>query len=63
LGSLQACAEENRVRSDRLPFYVNWTKTFADFFPGKPFKERTGKDIEAFLADLRKRRGIRPQPA
>ena len=54
----QACAEENRVASDRLPFYVNWAKTFANFLPGKPLKDRTGKDIEAFLADLRKRRGI-----
>ncbi len=54
----RACAEENRVASDRLPFYVNWAKNFANFVPGKPLKERTGKDIEAFLADLRKRRGL-----
>ena len=54
----RACAEETRVPSDRLPFYVNWAKTFANFLPGKPLKERTGKDIEAFLADLRKRPGI-----
>jgi len=54
----RACAEENRVASDRLPFYVNWAKTFANFLPGKPLKHRTGKDIEAFLADLRNRRGI-----
>jgi hypothetical protein len=53
----RACAEENRVPSDRLPFFVNWAKTFANFLPGKPLRERTGKDIEAFLADLRKRPG------
>jgi hypothetical protein len=54
----QACAEENRVPPDRSPFYVNWLKTFANFIPEKPLKERTGKDIEAFLADLAKRPGI-----
>ena len=54
----RACVEENRVASDRLPFYVNWAKTFANFLPGKPLKDRTGKDIEAFLADLGKRRGV-----
>ena len=27
----RACAEENRVAPDRLPFYVNWAKTFANF--------------------------------
>jgi integron integrase len=54
----RACAEENRVASDRLPFYVNWAKTFTNFLPEKPLKERTGEDIEAFLVDLRKRRGI-----
>ena len=52
------CAEENRVPPDRLPFYVNWAKSFANFLPGKALKERTGKDIETFLADLRKRQGI-----
>jgi hypothetical protein len=56
--AFRACAEENRVPPDRSPFYVNWVKTFADFLPGKPLKDRTGKDIEAFLADLAKRRGI-----
>ena len=25
-----ACAEENRVRPDRSPFYVNWAKDFAN---------------------------------
>ncbi|MEW6376713.1 MAG: integron integrase [Thermodesulfobacteriota bacterium] len=54
----RACAEEHRVAPDRLPFYVNWAKNFANFLPGKPLKERTGKDIEAFLADLRKRRAV-----
>jgi hypothetical protein len=55
----RACAEETRVPSDRLPFYVNWAKTFANFLPEKPLKDRAGKDIEAFLADLEKL-GIQP---
>ena len=54
----RACAEENRVRPDRSPFYVNWAKDFVNFLPGKPLKDRSKKDIEAFLADLGKRRGI-----
>jgi hypothetical protein len=48
----RACAEENRVRPDRSPFYVNWAKDFANFLPEKPLKTRSRKDIEAFLADL-----------
>ena len=35
----RACAEENRVRPDRSPFYVNWAKDFANFLPEKPFPE------------------------
>ena len=54
----RACAEENRVRPDRSPFYVNWVKDFANFLPQKPLTDRSRKDIEAFLADLGKRRGI-----
>src|SRR4030042_5231474 len=54
----RACAEENRVRPDRSPFYVNWAKDFANFLPEKPLKGRSRKDVEAFLADLGKRRGI-----
>ena len=54
----RACAEENRVRPDRSPFYVNWAKDFANFLPKKPLEDRSRKDIEAFLADLGKRRGI-----
>jgi len=54
----RACAEENRVPLDRLPFYVNWAKTFVNFIPEKSLKEGTGKDIEAFLANLAKRPGI-----
>jgi hypothetical protein len=56
----RACAEENRIPPDRSPFYVNWAKTFANFTPEKSLKERTGKDIEAFLADLGKHR-IQPR--
>jgi len=54
----RACTEENRVQPDRSPFYVNWARDFANFLPEKPLKERSGKDIETFLADLGKRRGI-----
>jgi len=54
----RGCAEENRVRPDRSPYYVNWAKDFANFLPEKPLKDRSRKDIEAFLADLGKRRGI-----
>jgi len=54
----RACAEENRVRPDRSPFYVNWAKDFANFLPQKPLRDRSRKDVEAFLANLGKRRGI-----
>ena len=57
----RACAEENRARSDRSPFYVNWARDFANFLPEKPLKERSGKDIEAFPADMEKRRGTQPR--
>jgi hypothetical protein len=36
----RACAEENRVRPDRSPFYVNWVKDFSNFLPEKPFPEQ-----------------------
>jgi len=36
----RACAEENRVRPDRSPFYVNWPKNFANFLPEKPSPEQ-----------------------
>jgi hypothetical protein len=54
----RACVEENRVRPDRSPFYVNWAKDFANFLPEKPLKDRSRKDVEAFQADLGKRRSI-----
>ena len=54
----RACAEENRVRPDRSPFYVNWAKDFANFLPEKPLTDRSRKDIEAFLVHLGKRRGV-----
>ena len=54
----RGCAEENRVRPDRSPFYVKWAKDFAHFLPEKPLKDRSRKDIEAFLADLGKRQAI-----
>jgi integrase len=54
----RGCAEENRVRPDRSPFYVRWVKDFESFLQGKPLIDRSRKDIEAFLSDLRKRQGI-----
>jgi hypothetical protein len=54
----RACAEENRVRPDRSPFYVNWAKEFTNFLPERLLKDRSRRDIEAFLADLGKRKGI-----
>jgi hypothetical protein len=36
----RGCAEENRVRPDRSPFYVNWAKDFANFLPEKHFSEQ-----------------------
>jgi len=48
----RACAEENGVRPDRSPFYVNWAKDFANFLPEKPLKDRSRKDVEAFLVHL-----------
>ena len=48
----RACAEENRVRPDRSPFYVNWAKDFANFLPEKSLRDRSRKDIETFLANL-----------
>jgi hypothetical protein len=56
----RACAEENRVRPDRSPFYVNWAKDFANFLPEKSLEDRSRKDIEAFLVDLGKRPTIAP---
>jgi len=54
----RACAEENRVRPDHSPFYVNWAKDFANFLPEKSLRDRSRKDIEAFVAHLGKRRGV-----
>jgi integron integrase len=54
----RACAEENRVRPDRSQFYVIWARDFANFLPEKLLKDRSRKDVEAFLASLGKRRGI-----
>ncbi|MDP3040601.1 MAG: tyrosine-type recombinase/integrase, partial [Deltaproteobacteria bacterium] len=35
-----------------------WAKDFANFLPEKPLKDRSRKDIEAYLSDLGKRRSI-----
>jgi integron integrase len=54
----RGCAEEHRVPPERSPFYVRWAKEFDSFLQGKPLKDRSRKDIEAFLADLGERQGI-----
>jgi hypothetical protein len=51
-------AEENRVRTDLLAYYVKWVKTFVDFMPDKDLRERSGKDIETFLVDLAQRPNV-----
>ncbi len=56
--AFRACAEENRVTPDRSGFYVRWAKEFVNFLPEKRLKDRSGKDIEAFLASLGERKGI-----
>jgi hypothetical protein len=56
--AFRGCAEENRVRPDRSPFYVKWAKDFANFLPEKPLQNRSRNDIETFLADLVKRPGV-----
>ena len=48
----RGCAEKNKVRPDHSPFYVNWTKAFASFLPEKPLRDKSRKNVEAFLADL-----------
>jgi hypothetical protein len=56
--AFRACAEENRVSPDRSSFYVRWAQSFARFLPEKPLQDRSGKDIQAFLADLAQRQGV-----
>jgi hypothetical protein len=55
----RACAEENGVRPDRLPFYVNWANDFANFLPEKFLKigpERTsGFGVPEMMQYYRKR--------
>ena len=50
----RGCSEEHRVPPDRSPFYVRWVKDFESFLQGKPLRDRSRKDIEAFLVDLGK---------
>ena len=57
--AFKACAEENRVRSDRSVFYVKWVQAFVDFLPEKRLRERSREDIESFLAQLAKRPGMK----
>jgi len=54
----RACAEENRVSPDRSSFYVRWAQAFARFLPEKLLQDRSGNDIQAFLADLAQRQGV-----
>ena len=56
--AFRACAEENRVSPDRSSFYVRWAQAFARFLPEKLLQDRSGKDIQAFLADLAQRQGV-----
>jgi hypothetical protein len=51
-------AEENRVRPERSPFYVRWAKAGENVLRKKSLKDRSRKDIEAFLTDLGKRPDI-----
>jgi hypothetical protein len=39
----RASAEENGVRPDRSPFYVNWASDFANFLPEKSLEDRSRK--------------------
>jgi len=56
--AFRACAEENRVSPDRSSFYVRWAQAFARFLPEKLLQDRSGKDTQAFLADLAQRQGV-----
>jgi hypothetical protein len=54
----RGAAEENRVRTDLLAYYVKWVKAFVDFMPDKDLRERSGKDIETFLVVLAQRPNV-----
>jgi hypothetical protein len=56
--AFRACVEANRVRPDPSVFYVKWGQAFACFLPQKRSQDRSGKDIQAFLAHLGQRQGI-----
>jgi integron integrase len=56
--AFRGCAEENRVPPDRSPFYVRWAKDFAGSLPEKPLQSRSREDIQTFLAELGKRKGV-----
>jgi len=45
----RGCAEENRVRPDRSPFYVRWAKDFDSFLQDKSLKDRSRKDTLFFM--------------
>jgi hypothetical protein len=57
-GAFKSCVEENRVRPERSSFYVKWAQAFVDFLPEKRLRNRSRKDIEAFLVEMGKKPGI-----
>src|SRR3989304_3135734 len=56
--AFRACAEEHGISPDRSSFYVRWVQAFARFLPEKQLQNRSGKDIQAFLAHLAQRQGV-----
>ena len=56
----EQCAEENHVTPDKSRFYAVWARKFAGFIPEKHISERTGAEVEAFLADLAQQEKIAP---
>lgn len=56
--AFKACVEENRVRPERSSFYVKWVQAFVNFLPEKRLRDRSRRDIEAFLAETGKQPGI-----
>lgn len=56
----EQCVEQNHVSPDKSRFYVVWARRFANFVPGKHVTERTGAEVEAFLADLARQENVAP---
>ncbi|MGQ9858531.1 MAG: hypothetical protein ACUVS3_07550 [Thermodesulfobacteriota bacterium] len=49
---------ENRGLPERSSFYVNWAQDFASFISPRRLRERSGRDVEAFLAQSGQRENI-----